>query len=147
MSFTHILLPTDGSELSGRVSKACLRFAKSCGARVTAFHAMPDFGAAVVPDVSISTVPRELFQNEARTRTAAYLSAVEAEARAMGVVCVSASALSNAPHRAIIEYAAAHGCDLIFMAPFGRAGDASALLGSETNKVLMHSRTPVLVYY
>jgi nucleotide-binding universal stress UspA family protein len=36
-------------------------------------------------------------------------------------------------------------CDLIVMASHGRRGLARALLGSETQKVLTHSRIPVLV--
>ncbi|MEN9478484.1 MAG: hypothetical protein RLZZ300_2625, partial [Pseudomonadota bacterium] len=37
-------------------------------------------------------------------------------------------------------------CDLIFMASHGRRGISGFLLGSETNKVLTHSKVPVLVY-
>ncbi len=37
-------------------------------------------------------------------------------------------------------------CDLIFMASHGRRGLSSVLLGSETQKVLTHSKIPVLVY-
>ena len=36
-------------------------------------------------------------------------------------------------------------CDLIMMASHGRRGLSSLLLGSETSKVLIHSRVPVLV--
>jgi nucleotide-binding universal stress UspA family protein len=36
-------------------------------------------------------------------------------------------------------------CDLIVMASHGRRGLARALLGSETQKVLTHTRIPVLV--
>ena len=38
------------------------------------------------------------------------------------------------------------GCDLIFMASHGRSGIKALLLGSETQKVLTHSKIPVLVY-
>ena len=36
-------------------------------------------------------------------------------------------------------------CDLIMMASHGRRGLSSLLLGSETAKVLTHSKVPVLV--
>ncbi|MBE5691429.1 MAG: universal stress protein, partial [Sutterella sp.] len=39
-----------------------------------------------------------------------------------------------------------NGCDIIFMASHGRKGIAAVLLGSETQKVLTHSRFPVMVY-
>jgi nucleotide-binding universal stress UspA family protein len=50
------------------------------------------------------------------------------------------------PYEAIIEAAEKSGCDLIFMASHGRRGFSGFLLGSETNKVLTHSKVPVLVY-
>ncbi len=46
----------------------------------------------------------------------------------------------------MIDAADRHGCDLIFMASHGRRGIAGLLLGSETQKVLTHSKIPVLVY-
>jgi nucleotide-binding universal stress UspA family protein len=36
-------------------------------------------------------------------------------------------------------------CDLIVMASHGRRGIEGVLLGSETSKVLTHSKVPVLV--
>ena len=49
-------------------------------------------------------------------------------------------------HDGIIAAAAHHGCDLIFMASHGRRGIGALLLGSETQKVLTHSKIPVLVH-
>ena len=51
--------------------------------------------------------------------------------------------MSDSPYQAIIDAANAHGCDLIFMASHGRRGIAGLLLGSETTKVLTHSKIPV----
>ena len=45
----------------------------------------------------------------------------------------------------IIETARKEKCDLIFMSSHGRRGIAAMLLGSETTKVLAHSKVPVLV--
>ena len=36
-------------------------------------------------------------------------------------------------------------CDLVCMASHGRKGVAGLLIGSETSKVLTHSKVPVLV--
>ena len=41
--------------------------------------------------------------------------------------------------------AKAKGCDLIVMSSHGRSGVTALLLGSETQKVLVHSKVPVLV--
>ena len=46
-------------------------------------------------------------------------------------------------HRQLAEQ---KGCDLIMMASHGRRGVGALLLGSETQKVLTHSKIPVLVY-
>jgi nucleotide-binding universal stress UspA family protein len=50
------------------------------------------------------------------------------------------------PYLAIIETAAAQGCDLIVMGSRGHGGIAGLLLGSETAKVLSHSNVCVLVH-
>ena len=71
---------------------------------------------------------------------------IEALARQAGIECGTASEASEVPYEAIIKAAQEHGCDLIFMASHGRRGIAGLLLGSETQKVLTHSKTPVLVY-
>ena len=47
--------------------------------------------------------------------------------------------------KTIVDQAEKLGCDLICMASHGRAGLAGVVIGSETNKVLTHTRIPVLV--
>ena len=49
------------------------------------------------------------------------------------------------PYQAIIATAADRGCDLIVMASHGRSGLSAVVLGSVTNKVLTHTKIPVLV--
>jgi hypothetical protein len=49
-------------------------------------------------------------------------------------------------HQAIINAAEARRCDLIVMASHGRRAVSAVGLGSETVKVLTHSKIPVLVY-
>jgi nucleotide-binding universal stress UspA family protein len=53
---------------------------------------------------------------------------------------------SDQPNEAISKTAKKKDCDLILMASHGRRGLEGLLLGSETQKVLTHSTTPVLVY-
>ena len=52
---------------------------------------------------------------------------------------------SDNPWEEIIKVAIEQGCDLIVMASHGRHGVSALLLGSETTKVLTHSKIPVLV--
>jgi nucleotide-binding universal stress UspA family protein len=71
---------------------------------------------------------------------------IQEAAKAAGVHCEAISVTSDQPHEAIIQVAKKRGCDLIMMASHGRKGVQGMLLGSETHKVLTHSRIPVLVY-
>ncbi len=41
--YKHLMLPTDGSELSEGAAREGVRFAKSIGAQLTALHATPVF--------------------------------------------------------------------------------------------------------
>ena len=50
------------------------------------------------------------------------------------------------PYKAIIEVAEQQGVGMVMMASHGRSGLQALLLGSETQKVLTHSKVPVLVF-
>ena len=145
--FKHILVPTDGSELSRATAKRAVSFAKEAGARVTVFFAKPEYPIAYFGEGALidPTTP-EKFTELANEQAAEYLGEVQRECEALGVPCATTSATSDIPYEAIIEAAENAGCDLIFMASHGRRGISGLLLGSETNKVLTHSKIPVLVY-
>jgi nucleotide-binding universal stress UspA family protein len=82
----------------------------------------------------------------AQTEAAKNLLVIETAAKAAGVACETACEKSDQPYEAIVEAAQARGCDLIVMASHGRRGVGALLLGSDTQKVLTHSKIPVLVY-
>lgn len=145
--FQHILLPTDGSKLSDRAVKRGIEFAKSANASVTAVHVVPEF-RMVVEEGFVSPMSAELkkrFENESQQHARKMLDKVEAAARGAGVQCDSVAVVSDYPYQQIIETARKKKCDLIIMASHGRRGLSSLLLGSETAKVLTHSKVPVLV--
>ncbi len=73
------------------------------------------------------------------------LEAVARQARSRKVRCVTLIVASDLPYQQIIATARKKRCDLIMMASHGRRGLSSLLLGSETAKVLLHSKIPVLV--
>jgi nucleotide-binding universal stress UspA family protein len=75
-----------------------------------------------------------------------YLAAAEKEAREARVACDLVYEKNDYPYEAIIRVAEQKGCDLIMMASHGRRGVGALLLGSETQKVLTHSKIPVLVF-
>jgi len=145
--FKHILVPTDGSQLSTDTAKRAVAFARETGARVTFFFAKPDYPVAFYGEGALidPTTP-EKFAEMADKQARDVLAACEKEAADAGVGCESRSAVSDIPYEAIIDAADHGGCDLIFMASHGRRGFSGLLLGSETQKVLTHSKIPVLVY-
>ena len=147
--FKHILLPTDGSKLSDKAVKQALKTAKALGAKITVVHVMPDYAKYVserynVPAAMAAPVKRK-YQEEAAALSEEILDQVCAAGTAAGVECARVSVTGDTPYEAIIKQATKSGCDLIMMASHGRKGLQSMLLGSETQKVLVHSKIPVLV--
>jgi nucleotide-binding universal stress UspA family protein len=143
--FKHLLLPTDGSELSEIAIQKGIQFAHEINARVTGFHVLSEFHVFTYrPEMLEET--REEFMRDARTRASQYLSVIEKAANRAGVRCDTGYATSAHPYEAIIRAAEENGCDLIMMASHGRRGVQALLIGSETHKVLTHSKIPVLVY-
>jgi len=140
-------VPTDGSNLSARAIREAVAFAKALGARITGFYAGPNYSVQVYGDFVPSDfiTPQEFAQQTKRT-AALYLGAIEKAAGAADVRCKTVQVLSDTPWKAIIKAAHANKCDVIFMASHGRRGLAGLLLGSETTKVLTHSKIPVLVH-
>ena len=66
-------------------------------------------------------------------------------AKQAGVTCDAVQVKDAQPYQAIIATATDLGCDLIVMASHGRSGLSAVVLGSVTNKVLTHTKIPVLV--
>ena len=145
--YKHILLPTDGSKLSEKAVKQCIRLAKSIGAKITVVNVTPEFQMAMDEGFVMPNAPllKKRFEEATGTRSKKLLDAVQADANAAGVDCDGASVTGGAPYAAIIKHAKKEKCDLIMMASHGRKGLSSLLLGSETAKVLTHSTIPVLV--
>jgi nucleotide-binding universal stress UspA family protein len=145
--FKHFLVPTDGSDLSSDTVKRAVTFARECGAKITFFFAKPDYPIAFYGEGALidPTTP-EKFTEMAEKQAQEILSRATTAADAAGVGNDSVSTVSDIPYVSIIEAATNAGCDLIFMASHGRRGFSGLLLGSETQKVLTHSKIPVLVY-
>jgi nucleotide-binding universal stress UspA family protein len=144
--YRHLLVPIDGTDLSTETVSRAVEFARTLGARVTFFHAQPDYAASSFGDAEIlrATSPAE-FAYAYQGRARELLAKAEAAARARGVPCDSSSTANDSPYEAIIAAAREAGCDLIYMASHGRRSAFGMMLGSQTLKVLMHSEIPVLV--
>jgi nucleotide-binding universal stress UspA family protein len=142
--FKHILVPTDGSELSQAAIHKALQFAAEIGARVTGFYAMSLYLPGFYPEVLPNTEQEFVDISKARAKT--YLGVIEKAAQALNVPCTTSTETTQHPYAAIIRIAQEQGCDLIAMASHGRRGVSGLLMGSETHKVLTHSKIPVLVF-
>lgn len=145
--YKHILVPTDGSTLSNKAARTAARLARATGARLTAIYAIPPLGTPMVFDgyVYDASYSAEAYEQGMRKHADRALAKVKAEAASQEVKCDAISVIEGNPWEAIIKAAKAKRCDLIVMASHGRRGLQSVLLGSETTKVLTHSKTPVLV--
>jgi nucleotide-binding universal stress UspA family protein len=143
--FKHILIPTDGSDLSRKSVLYGVQLARECKAKVTAVTIAEPYHVASMDAVLVS-VGEDEYEAESRSVSDKALEQVRIAADAAGVPCDTIREVHDQPYRAIIDAAHAKGCDLIVMASHGRRGVAALLLGSETVKVLTHSTVPVLVY-
>lgn len=144
--FKHILLPTDGSAISKKAVKQGIALAKKGGARVTAIHVVPEFKLMVDEGITmLSPNLKKRFEDEGRARAQKMLDDIAKQARARSVRCATLCVAGDLPYQQIIAAARRKKCDLILMASHGRRGLSSLLLGSETAKVLLHTKVPVLV--
>jgi nucleotide-binding universal stress UspA family protein len=142
--YKHILIPTDGSELSDRAVRAGIDLAQTVNARVTVFTATPPY--RVYPsETAAGFESPAMYTATAEERAAERLKPGLAYAHSKGVPARTEHVFAEHPYEAIIAAAAKEGCDLVCMASHGRKGIAGLLVGSETTKVLTHSRVPVLV--
>ncbi len=142
--YRHLLVPLDHSPLAVETVSRAVALARSVGARITFFHAKSDYGATSIGALERVISPgafNEGIAGEAR----GILAKAQVVAREAGVVHDALIVTSDRPHEAILDAAAAQGCDLIFMASHGRRGIRNLMLGSQTQRVLQHTTIPVLV--
>lgn len=146
--FTNILIPTDGSALSTQASRRAIEMAKAFKAKATVVLVSPTFKQMtdegfVGPSMSVN---KREWEKSVVARALKVLDVVAAEAKAAGVKCETIHVFRDQPHVAIVDSAKKNGCDLIVMGSHGYGGFRQFMLGSETSRVLSHSKIPVLVY-
>jgi nucleotide-binding universal stress UspA family protein len=145
--FRHILIPTDGSRLAARGARVGVRLARALGARVSAVYVMQPLPAAGRGETALFYAGvsarewRKRFEDAARKA----LAQVEAQARGAQVPCASEIVRNARPWKGILAAARRRRCDAIVIASHGRGALGGLVLGSETQRVLAHSRLPVLV--
>lgn len=145
--YKHILLPTDGSALSKKAVTSGIIFARNTGATVVGIHVLPvphadQLEAWMHHDPHYEQQRQALFDKFADE----YLAFIANSALAEGVPCICKKVRANEAFLAIVKMAEQSRCDLIYMASHGWKGGEAQLLGSQTVKVLHHSKVPVLVH-
>ena len=144
--YKDLLIATDGSKLSDKALAHAIGLAQAVGARLTAFYSAPDYPMPAFADgVVYEPVSRKEYAKLAAEDARKILDAAAAKATAAGVECKITFSIGPAPWEGILAAAKKHKCDAIVMASHGRRGLSAVLLGSETQKVLTHSKLPVIV--
>jgi nucleotide-binding universal stress UspA family protein len=145
--FKHILVSTDGSPLAQKGIQAGVRLAAALGAKVTGVCVIPPWRTPVYGEGVTYGVPRSPAQYKEAMEKAARkaLAAVEIEAETAGVPCATQFVTAERAWEGILRVAKARRCDLLSIASHGRGGLSGLLIGSETQRVLAHSKLPVLV--
>jgi nucleotide-binding universal stress UspA family protein len=138
--YKHILIPTDGSNLSAKAIEHGIALAKVLGAKVTALTVSePFYVSAFEPSMA------EQYKKHVAALAMKHLDVARNAASASGIACALMRVEHERPYQAIIDTAKERGCDVIVMASHGRRGISAIVLGSETVKVLTHSAIPIVV--
>jgi nucleotide-binding universal stress UspA family protein len=144
--YKNLLVATDGSKLSDKAVAHAIGLAQAVGAKLTVFYAAPDYPLPAYADgVVYEPVSRKEYAKLAATDAEKILSGAASKAAAAGLQAETTYTIAAAPWEAILAAAKKHKCDAIVMASHGRRGVSAMLLGSETQKVLTHSKLPVIV--
>jgi nucleotide-binding universal stress UspA family protein len=145
--YKHILVATDGSRLSLKGIKAGVRLAAALGAKVTGVTVIapwrtPMYSEGVAYGIPLSPQQYKVAAEKSARKA---LAAVKIEAQAAGVACTTQVAIDDQPWAGILRVAKSKRCDLLSITSHGRGGLGGLLIGSETTRVLAHSKLPVLV--
>jgi len=146
--FRHILIPTDGSPVAKRALKAGIALARQLGAKVIGCYVIEAMQPHIYGEGYLirNREIRRAYEQGAREIAEAEIKSMDKLATAAGVPFSGVVTVNETPYMGIVDTAKKHKCDAIFMASHGRNAVAGVVLGSVTQKVLSHSKLPVLVY-
>jgi nucleotide-binding universal stress UspA family protein len=142
--YKHILIATDGTELSDKALHQGLALAKALGAEATVVTATEPWESVIVGEVAV-VLPPEKFEEMASANAQSVLNKAKELAEKDGVACRTLHVRDRHPADGILAAAQEKGCDLIVMGSHGRRGLSRMVLGSKANEVMTHSTIPVLI--
>ena len=145
--YRKILITTDGSAVSSKTACAGVALAEQLGAEVLVLFVAPQYQYPIYVEIIPPSYPSEDEYRAAMLKAGGNHTrdVVDSCAR-RGVPCQALTVFAEGAALKIVDVAENNACDLIFMGSHGRSGWGQLLLGSVTNKVLSHSRIPVLVH-
>jgi nucleotide-binding universal stress UspA family protein len=147
--YQRLLVPVDGSELSGRAIDESIRLAKQLGAEILGFVVEPAVGIPTNIGIDPDRYQRAATMQEEQTAEHAHklLGRFEAQAREAGVAFKGHYARDNNVDAAIAAAAQEQGCDMIVMVTHGRGVFGELMFGSHTKGVMSRCKLPVLVLH
>ena len=145
--FKHILISTDGSRLSAKGVKVGVALARAPGARATGVSVSAPWTTPIYSEGVVygAVASPQQYKRATEQDARKALATIEIEAQAADVPCAKQHVTADQPWQGILRVARAKKCDAIAMASHGRGGLSGLLIGSETQRVLAHSKLPVLV--
>jgi nucleotide-binding universal stress UspA family protein len=138
----------DGSEIATQAGRKAIALAKVFKAKLTVVTASASFRQLTDEGymVPIADFSRREWEKSVTERAQAILNRFATEAKDAGVACATVHVFNDQAYQAIIDTAKKSDCDLIVIGSHGHGGIKAMMLGSETLRVLSHSKIPVLVY-
>ncbi|MEZ5966973.1 MAG: universal stress protein [Planctomycetota bacterium] len=140
----HILLTTDGSEVSLHAIEPVCRLARRVGARITMLRVVPQLGA--ISDTGFATPLGILHKTTEAEIEAARAEMLQTLPRFEKTPVEMDIEVAESAAAGIVHYAHDHDVDMVAMASHGRTGLSRLLLGSTAEAVLRSCRVPVLIF-
>ena len=142
--FKKIMVATDGSQTSIRTAELAVGLARLSGGSIIAIYVVDVYRLAHLPGYaafpSLSSRLMELMQREGELA----ISEVENMACDAGVPFSSIIAEGD-PSQEIVKRSHKSGADLLVLGRIGRSDLEKILLGCVAEKVVRHSKIPVLI--
>lgn len=142
--YKNILVATDDSDIANKAVDHAIALAKALGAKLTTVTVTEPY-EAVVTGTTVGMVMPQDYNKQCEAYALDVLGKVREKAEAAGVACETVHTSNRWPYDGINHAAEEAGADLIIMGSHGRRGIEGFLLGSQTTKLLTHTKTPVLV--
>jgi nucleotide-binding universal stress UspA family protein len=133
--FTHILVPTDGSQNSVQAGRLAIQMASLHNARLTLLYVLD----TTIADEIAYVIPKNM---ETKGRT--YLDYLARLAQSSGVKAEQVIR-HGTPYSEIADLAREQDVDLIIIGRVGCRGARCALVGSVAERVIEYAHCPVLV--